>query len=827
MKRITLSLFWLLATVGAFAQDIQVTGKVSDKSNNEPIPYASVSLLGTSFGTLSDFEGAFALAFPANQGDTLLISSMGFETMKIPLSHDAQSQEIQVSLSPSSVLLNEVVVHAGENPAWRILRKVVDNRKQNDYKQLEAYDYDSYNKVEIDANKISDKLGERKIYRKIEGAAETVGELTDDSGEKLIPMFISESYSHYYYRTNPSLSKEVIKKTHVKGIATTDGSLTSQLIGSTFQQYNFYGSRLNILNKNFSSPIANDWRLVYDYYLADSLTLGGEFVYRIEFEPKNKQDLAFSGVMWISKANYALVMIDATIGKEANLNFVDRIKIQQDLEQVGAVYFPVKSRVVIDVDQLSKNSSGLLLKFVSYNENISLNQPKEPAFFNNPIILSDDYRENEDDFWRKIRPESLSMDDRKAYAMIDSMKQLPTVQRITTLTNIATTGYVPFVHGVDIGPLVHTGAINNTEGARMRLGLRTNTDFSKSWVLKGYTAYGTKDGKWKGGGEVMRIFSKSPWSTAKIGFKKDLEQVGLKEEDVGLGSIFSAAVRFGTLLRPYYENEINIEAEREMSKGLTAKMAFRTRDFSPLYSFSYYSEPGEARSYFRTSELVGEITMARDQINLINDNERIDMGTVRSPTVTLKYILGLPNVLGSDFTYSHVMLRYKHTLSLGSLGKTYYRFEAGKIFGTVPYPILKNHLGNQTPLIITSGFNLMNYYEFTSDQYFWGRFHQDLEGLIFNRIPLIKKLKLRTFATGKILFGSLSEQNKSINNTGLVSDQALAVKGLDPYKPYIEMGYGISNIFKLFRVEAIHRLTYLDNPGVKKFGVKFSAEITL
>jgi hypothetical protein len=87
---------------------------------------------------------------------------------------------------------------------------------------------------------------------------------------------------------------------------------------------------------------------------------------------------------------------------------------------------------------------------------------------------------------------------------------------------------------------------------------------------------------------------------------------------------------------------------------------------------------------------------------------------------------------------------------------------------------------------------------------------------------LIKKLKWRTFTTGKFLIGQLSDKNKQMNPaTDVLSFSSLG------RKPYIELGYGINNIFKVLRVEAIHRLSYIDSPNVKKFGVKFTLELTL
>lgn len=827
MKRLYILFFTFLSHTVSAQNVYIIKGKVTDAVTHDPIPFSSVNIKNTSLGKNTDFEGNFQFQLSAIPADSLLVSCLGYFSKSFYISRDSITQTLNIQLKPSEILLQEVKVYSGENPAYRIIRKAVAAKSENNYKKIDGFDYESYNKIEVDFNKISEKLRERRITQKVNKAIGEIGTLTDDEGNVLLPTFISESVSHYYYRNNPRLSKEIIKKTNIKGIGVTDGSLTSQLIGSTFQQYNFYTNQVDVLNKNFASPVADDWKFIYDYYLADSTYFGDNFCYKIDFTPKRKQDLAFAGSIWIDKESWAIAQIDATITKDANLNFVERIKIQQELEPVGKVWFPVKNRILVDVNELTKNSAGMLLKFTNYNEDIIADKVKDTKFFDNGIEISPDYRENDSKFWQKVRPEPFSEKEQMAYAMIDTIKNVPVVKRYTNLALLLSSGYKKIYTGIELGPIVYSGAINNVEGVRMRLGLRTNFEFSRKWVLQGYLAYGTKDEAWKMGGEVTRIISRKPWTTISLKYTNDIEQVGLRQEDLGLGAIYSAYMRFGTLMRPFYETERKIQLQREVAKGVFTTFGFRTRSFDPLYDFSYREKPHleEASpliTSFNTSEFISEITLARDELAIVNDNERLSFGTTRSPTITFRYVLGAKNLFNSDFNYHKLMAKYSHTLNLGYFGKTYYKAEAGVIFGTVPYPLLKSHLGNESIFIVGNSFNLMNNFEFVSDRYASARYTHDFEGLFFNRFPLIKKLKWRTFTTGKFLVGSLSAQNQQMNPAGDVRP----FSGLNT-KPYVELGYGINNVFKVLRVEAIHRLTYRDMPNVKKFGVKLTLELTL
>lgn len=821
-------IFFILLSQFVFAQNVYIIkGKVTDAVTKDPIPFASINIKNTSLGKNTDFEGNFQFQLGSVPSDSLLVSCLGYFSRIFYISKDSLSQTIYIQLKPSEILLQEVKVYGGENPAHRIIKKAVLAKYDNNYKKIDGFEYTSYNKIEVDFNKISKKLRERKITQKINKAIEEIGTLTDDDGNVLLPSFISESVSHYYFRNNPSLSKEIIEKTNIKGIGVTDGSLTSQIIGSSFQQYNFYLNQVSILDKNFASPIADEWKLIYDYYLADSTFFGDNFCYKIDFTPKRKRDLAFAGSIWIDKMSWAIAQIDATITKDANLNFVERIKIQQEFEPVGKVWFPVKNRILVDVNELTKNSAGLLLKFTNYNQDIIADKIKDAKFFDNGIEILSDFKENNDSYWQKVRPESFSEKEQMAYAMIDTIKNVPIVRRYTNLALLLSSGYKKIYTGIELGPLVYSGAINNVEGVRMRLGLRTNFEFSKKWILQGYLAFGTKDEAWKKGAEVTRIISRKPWTTISLEYTHDIEQVGLRQEDLGLGAIYSAYMRFGTLMRPFYETERKLQLQREVSKGIFTTFGFRTRGFDPLYDFSYRKNPTlrEASSLitnFYTSEFLSEVTLARDELAIVNDNERLSFGTTKSPTITFRYVLGAKNIFNSDFNYHKLMVKYSHTLNSGYFGKTYYKAEAGAIFGTLPYPLLKSHLGNQSIFIVGNSFNLMNNFEFISDRYASVRYTHDFEGLLFNRFPLINKLKWRTFTTGKFLIGQLSDKNKQMNP----ASDVLSFSSLGR-KPYIELGYGINNIFKVFRVEAIHRLTYIDTPTIKKFGVKFTLELTL
>ncbi|CAN5451952.1 DUF5686 family protein [soil metagenome] len=820
----------MLFAFSAIAQETIVSGKVTDAESGDPIPFANVYFSGTDIGMTTNFDGLYRLR-TSSKVDTLIVSYIGYNK-KSRLVAKGKEQVINFQLESTVTRLQEIVVYAGENPAFEIIRKAVKNKNKNDKKLLQAYQYESYNKIEVDVDNISEKFKNRRIMKKISQVMDSLDQIAGEDGKPILPIFISESLSEFYFRDNPKLKREHILKTKIHGVFVEDGSLLSQLIGSSFQEYNFYQNWLNIVEKDFVSPIADGWRVYYDYDLTDSLYIGDHFCYRLEVRPRRPQDLAFSGTIWITSDTYALKQIDVSIAKSANLNFIEKIKLQQELAPTEAgPWLPVKTRVLIDVSELSSGSAGMLAKFYSSNKNFVINQPQKNKFYETPIEVAEDSRIYEPDFWEKNRHDSLTPTEVNVYGMIDTLKNIPVVKSYVEIFNILTYGYKD-LGKVDFGPYMYTYAFNSVEGHRFRAGLKTNTDFSRKWIFKGYLAYGTLDKEFKYGASVRYIFSRKPWTMASIERIRDLEQVGLNREELEDNYVFYAFSKIGELRRPYINTLNRLSFQSEIRKGITQKISFSNQKFDPLFPFEYYTQPGNnespVASEFTTSEVHLETRFAKGELFIQNENDRISLGANKWPIVTFNYMMGLKGVLGSDFEYHKVSLNISQSIKTGFLGRSYYSITGGQVLTPLPYPLLKVHIGNESPFFTSAAFNLMNYFEFVSDRYVSLRYQHFFEGFLTNNIPLMRRLKWRLVATGNLLYGSAHKKNfnlmPEIHSNGEPLPQFNA---LNPNKPYVELGYGIENIFKFIRVDAYHRITYLKNPEVSKFGVKLNFQLIL
>lgn len=799
-----------------------IKGKITDAASGDPLPFVNVILKGTSVGATTDFDGNYTIK-TTTAADSVVASYVGYKSRSKNLV-SGTTQVINFQLEEDALSLQEVVVEFGENPAYEIMRNVVRNKSTNDKRKLTAYEHESYTKIEIDVDNISEKFRQRKVMRKITQVLDSVERIAGEDGKPILPLFISESVSKFYFRDDPKLRYENILKSKISGVGIEDGSLVTQFIGSSFQEYNFYQNWLNIVTKEFVSPMADGWRLYYEFDLTDSLDLDGHFCYRLDFFPKSPQDLAFTGTIWITKDEWALKQIDVTVGKQANLNFIEKIKIQQEYQEVETgAWLPVKNRVLIDVSELTNASAGMLAKFYTSNKNFVLNKPYAPSFYERTIVLAEDARMNQSDaYWDTLRHEPLSETEKNVYKMIDTLSNIPVVKTYTDIIKILVNGYYD-AGKVLLGPYIGLMAVNNVEGFRIQTGFKTSADFSKRWVVGGQLGYGFKDERIKYSGFIENILSRDRWTTVSLRYRSDIGRVGVDDEILADNYLFLAAQRWGVFKRGYYFDEARFNFQRELFKGFTQRVAFRYLTFNPTFDFAYRlpsDAVADTMSRFQTAELILESRWAHDELFIQDDNERLSLGAARWPVITARVTHGFSGIIDSDFDYTKLRLSIYKRIRFGPLGVGWMNVFGEYTFDTAPYPMLAPHLGNQTPIFTAVTFNLMRYGEFVSDHFVALQYQHHFEGFLFNHIPLIRKLKWRLVGTANMIYGGMGAANREL----IASDD---IGFFQPDKPYVELGYGIENIFKFFRVDFVHRLSYLDAEDVRKFGVLCSFQFNL
>ncbi len=832
MRQASLLFVLTLLSFVAAGQETIITGKVTEASTGDPIPYVNVFFRGTTEGTTTDFDGHFRLQTKLKV-DSLTASFVGYNTVTKIIKRGIL-QTINFQLSEAVTQLHEIVVNSGENPAYSILRNVVTNKSKNDKRNLDSYEYDAYTKTELDIDHITDKFRQKKVMKKIASVLDSVQRIAGEDGKPILPLFITESVSKFYYLGSRNLKKEVVEKSKINGVGVQDGTMLTQMIGSSLQEYNFYQNWLSILRKEFVSPIADGWRLYYSLYykydLMDSVEVGSDFCYKIDFYPRSPEQLAFTGTMWITKKEYAIKQIEANIGNHSDVNFIDRIKIQQELAPTAdGPWIPVKNRVLIDVGDLSANSAGMIAKFYTSKKNVVTGKPHPVSFYERPIEMKEDARMYEDEkYWDTLRHEPLTATEKNVFKMIDTLKNIPIVKTYADIVQLVIDGHWN-LGKIKLGPYLNTVAWNSVEGFRGQLGFKTTYQFSKHWVYQGYAAYGFADKRTKFQLQATRVLSTKRWTSFTLKVRSDIVRLGVDDETLGINSLFRSATRWGNIRRGYYFNEAYASFQRELFRGFTQRVSYRNRSFEPTFDFGYLdlNDQTKINDNFTYSEVTLESRYAPDELFIQNKNERISLGTLKKPVITVRYTHGLKS-LGGNFDYDKIFLSVSKRVRMGPLGMGRFTLSGEHIFNDLPYPLLAVHLGNRSHFYTPITYNLMNFGEFVSDQYASLNYHQFLEGFLVNRIPLIHKLKWRIVATGNIIIGGMRQSNQNlIAQLTPAGKTCLPAGHLEYGKPYIEAGYGVENIFKFLRVDFVHRLTYLDRPNTRSFGVLFSAQLKL
>jgi Family of unknown function (DUF5686)/CarboxypepD_reg-like domain len=838
----------VFANQSIFAQYI-ITGRITDAKNGDPLPFATVGLKGSNamnIGAQTNFEGVYTIK-TKYKADSIYVSTVNYKKKSKALDKNADTQTIDFQLQAEAKSLDEVVVYSGENPAFKILRKLRENADKNDRKRLTAFEYDSYSKMELDVDNISDKFKEKKVMKQIQGAIEKFEKIAGEDGKAVIPVFISETISKFYYRESPDRKKEMILKNNIKGVGVKEGSFVSQLVGGNiFANYDFYDNFVPFLGKDIISPVGNNWKGTYSWYISDTTNVDGHVCYGMEFDPKNDKDLVFTGKIYVDSTSYALVQIDATVGKQANINFIDKIKISQELEQTSeGGWLPSKTRFLIDIAEISKSSAGMLLKMYISNKNFTINQPKELSFYDLPVEIAEDSKETDQKYWLEARHESLSAQDILADRLIDTIRNVPIVKTYVEVAEIITSGFKRY-NKFAIGPYINLFSVNNQEGLRTRFGFKTLANFDKHLILKGWAGFGTKDLVFKYGVEANYILSRRHWTVAGIKHSYDIERLSLTPELIGDNKIFYAFTRWGNYSGAFYRRENEIFLKTEPTKGISFNVAFTTRNFDPLFDFKFRTEPAlgiksPTLDGYDDSFITVEARFAKGETFLMDGNERVGLGTKRVPVLTLGYQHGVKGVLGSNFNYDKFTAKIYQSFRLGNFGRSDYTIQAGYIPSDLPAPLLFPHLGNQTFFYNRAAFNTMYFFEFVSDKYVSLNYNHNFEGLLFNRIPAIRQLKWRLIASANVLYGSQRESNLELMKEAIPvinprirngeSRPRYNFSSLDPNIPYVEVGYGIDNIFKIFRIQAFHRLTYLDHESPdgrlpKSFALKASVHFS-
>ncbi len=812
MNKYTLLLLVLISFT-SFGQQTKVKGMVWDAVNNEPMPFVKVQFQNSKIGTLTDTLGQFYIeTYYAT--DTLVFSAVGYNTYTFKINKD-QEQELTVRMSNRLNEMEEVkVLPPDEFPSTTLHKRVIANKPINNKEKLNSYEYELYNKIQLDLNNIGDKFTERDIVKRLDLVMDYLD--SNDNGTNYLPVILSESISQFYFKNNPKKRKEIVSATRITGI---DNLQMNQFLGDMYLDINVYDNTINLFNKSFVSPVSNFARSYYRFYLEDSSFIDNQWCYKLRFKPKRTGDATFEGEMWIHDTTYAVKQISATISPGANINYIQDLYFEHHFDQVSnEVWMLTKEKMIVDV-KITKNTGvyGFYGRKLSTRKNFVINEDRPADFYraDNTVEILDSAKTRDDAYWIAHRHEPLSTQEVGIDNMIDSLNEVPFFKALKNLSYFATTGYYP-LGKVELGNAFSLVSFNPVENFRTALALRTSNNFSRRLELGGKIAYGFGDEKFKYGANIRYNITPKKRGMLTTYYRYDIEQIGQSPTAAAIGSTFGTLFRTGPLDKLTMVQKAGINLEKDIKKDLILYGGFEWKEFTALGLANYVKFNPITSAYdtlgkITSSEFIARIRWTKNEEFISGSFDRTSVGS-KYPILSLQGIFGVKGLFGGNYNYQKIEFLMEHSRLIGVLGRIRYGFNAGYVFGTAAYPFLKVHEGNQSYWLLTSTFNKLNYFEFISDKYVGGFVENHWEGLLFDRIPLIKKLQWRLVTTGRITYGAISSRHSSEMILPTFTKQFGNV-------PYAELAVGIENIFKVGRVDLVWRVTHLD-PGMSPLGIR-------
>lgn len=826
LSRGLLVLLLLLISQLLVAQSTRVRGKVADAKTGEVLPLVNVWFTGTTIGVTTDFDGIYSLETREDVNE-LQVTLMGYESFRVKVNKGAFNQ-LDIKLNPQALNLGEVVVRPGINPAHAILRKVIEHKKFNDIRELPGYRLTTYTKMELDLININPEFKNKKLQKNF-GFIFDHMDTSVINGKPFLPVMITEANANYYYRKSPRLEREVINASRVSGIK--ENFTLAQFTGKMHVDANFYDNYMELFEVRFTSPLATQGLLFYKYFLVDSLQMEGRKIYKIRFHPKGHSVPVLDGEINIDSVSWALVSARVRMEKGVNVNWIRDLVIEQQNTLLGdSMWFRKQDKLFADFSIHTKDSSKVFAflgnRQVDYSNIVLTDKiPREIEKMDNNVVITRNVLVNDEVYWDSVRPYELSVREKDIYKMVDSVKNVPLYQNIYDIINTVMFGYYDTKY-IGIGPYSRLYSFNELEGSRFQLGARTTEEFNKKIRLFGHVAYSTKDHKFKGGGGVSLLFNEMPRSMLTASYKYDVMQLGATGnflEGDFLGSVFAR----GNNDRLNLVNEWNLKYEKEWRQGVVNAFGAQVREIYASPNVPFIRSDGEFLKSIQTSVLQINTHLSKNEVIVRDVFDRYSLGS-DYPMIDLNMSMGLKGIFKNDYEFYRLELAVDHDFDIPPIGFSNVRLAGGKIFGKVPYPLLKLHEGNATYFYDNYAFSCMNFYEFASDMWaalFW---EHHFKGFFLGKIPLLKKLQWREVFTFKALIGTLSDKNNgSLPNTSAILFFPNGMTSVT--KPYVETGVGIENIFRIFRVDAIWRLTHReDRPGqnVQNFAINLSLHLS-
>ena len=852
-QRYTIYVLFLLSLFVSISTSAQIKGVITDSLTNEPLMYITVQYEGKGVGGISNANGEYQVE-NRKGWDELTFSAIGYITKKVKLKPGTRT--LNVKLQPDDILLSEVVVkpkkekYSRKNPAVEFMKKVIENKKALKLEENDYYQYQKYEKMKMSLNDVTPDKMEKGIYKKFSFFKDQV-EVSPKTSKMILPISIKETASKTIFRKNPKSEKTIIEGMNSTGIEEffNTGDMLGTILTDVFSDINIYDDDIRLLQRRFVSPIGRGAISFYKYYLMDTLMVDKQECVHLTFVPQNPQDFGFTGHLYVVKdSTYAVKKCTMNLPKKTGVNFVENLDIVQQFEQL-----PDSNWVLTDDDMtvelhFVKGIQGLEVQRTTKYSDYQFAEI-EPRLFRlkGNVIKEANMLAKSDEYWAKVRQVPLTKKESTMDVFMNRIEQIPGFKYVifgakALIENFVETGSKNHPSKFDFGPINTMITSNYVNGTRFRLSGMTTGNLDPHWSLSGYGAYGTKDKKWFYSGQVAYSFNKREyvlWEFPKhyVAFKYTYDVMSPMDKYLATDkdNLF-VGWKWTTVDQMSYMRDATLTYELETNTGFSVQAMARHRNDQPAGQLQYWKNNGEILGQWdEKNTLVHDITTTELGVTLryapgetfVNTKQRRVPVSLDAPTFTLSHTAGFKGVLGGEYDFNLTEASIRKRFWLGSWGKLDVTARAGAQWNTVPFPLLNLPMANLSYITQNNeSFNLINNMEFLNDRYASLNLSYDMNGKLFNRLPLIKKLKWREMFRIRGLWGTLTDKNNPYksNNPDLFlfpMRDGVPTSHVMSKTPYVEASVGIYNIFKLLHIEYVRRLTYTDIPGVKKGGIRF------
>ena len=825
-----------------------LTGQVVDDQTGDSIPMASVIYYGHHVGVASDIDGHFRIQ--RHNGWKLTFSALGYEPQTVNVTTMTRSPMI-IRMKSDAQQIEDVVVSTKRgkysrknNPAVELMKKVIAHKKLTDLSRRDFYQYDKYQKITLALNDLKPSTIENNHFFKAQWMKDQV-EVCPYNNKLILPLSVDETVTQQIYRRDPHAERTIIKGQKTAGVGDLfqTGDIVSVVAKDFFADVNIYDDQIRILQHPMTSPIGKAAINFYRYYIQDTVYVERDKCIHLHYMPNNQLDFGFRGDIYIlADSSYQVKRCELTIPEKSSVNWIESFRIEQEFTQLP------DSTWVLTVDDMIAELE--LVDFVQKAVVIRTTRLTDYAFDELPHHLfrgkKREVREEgatmrDEAFWSQYRRVSLTKSEESMDSFVDHVTQIKGFKYImiglkALMENFVETGKPS---KVDIGPINTVVSKNFVDGFRTRVSLQTTANFSPHWFFSGYYArgWGSKKNYYKT--ELTYSFNEKEYLPREFP-KRNLTFTSTYDVMAPTDKFLSTdkdnvftAFKWTKVDKMMFYNRQQLTFEREEDFGFTTKVSLKTEEneaagalrFTPLSALnatpSTLNAPPSTK--FRTTELRAELEYCPGA-TYINTKQRRRKVNLDAPIFTVSHAIGIKNILGGDYSYNYTEASIYKRFWFASWGKADFLVKGGIQWERVPFPLLIMPETNLSYIVQKNTFETINNMEFLTDRFLAVHFNWDLNGKLFNRVPLLKKLKWREFIGVRCMWGDLTDQNNPTlaENAGspLLMQFPEGTYIIDPKRPYWEVAVGIHNIFNLLHVQYVRRLSYNDLPTANKHGIR-------